>query len=277
MRRIRLVVVATVAAALVFSSVPLAMAGGRGHMRGHRAAYRITKPAVVDTKVVMGVSFDATGVVGPSIAADDASTTVAIEVYGVPVRGHKRPLLTVPAALSSSADIGTLYAATLSLPAAGAYQLVAAVSLGGTVIARSAPRPMLAVLPYRVSKPGVESRKVVTGASFDATGVISPAIAADDASTTVAIRIARVGRHGRLKEPTIVEAVLTGPVGDGTGYSASITLPAKGRYVLVALVVRDGVVLGRSGQREMKAYDPEPAPDPAPDPAPLSTAKPHRH
>jgi hypothetical protein len=35
-------------------------------------------------------------------------------------------------------------------------------------------------------------------------------------------------------------------VGDGTGYSPMLTLPSAGRYVLVAVVMRDDVVLGRS-------------------------------
>jgi hypothetical protein len=182
----------------------------------------------------------------------------------------------VPAALSASADTGTVYAASLSLPAAGEYQLVAAVSLDGIVIARSAPRPVRAVLPYRVSRPCVASHKVTTGVSFDATGVVTPAIAADDASTTVVVRVLHVGRRGRLKEVALVDAVLTGAVGDGTGYSAAITLPAKGKYVLVARVMRDSVVLGRSGQRAVKSYDPAPAPEPVPDPGTATVEKAHR-
>lgn len=260
MRRLKVVAIAAVAVALVFSSVPIASAGMFGRMRGHGAPYRITRPSVASAKVVMGTSFDATGALVPAIAADDASTTVAIEVYGKPVRGHRGPLMSVPAALAASPDTGTTYAATLTLADAGEYQLVAAVSLDGTVIARSKPREIRVVLPYKVTKPRLVSPKVTAGESFDATGVVVPAIAADDASTTVAIRVLKVGRHGRLTAVDSVDAVLTGDVDSGTGYSASLTLADTGKYVLVAVVLRDGVVLGRSAARPVKVRPAEPLP-----------------
>ena len=273
MRRLKFVAIAAVSIALVFSSVPAALAGGRGGMQGgsHRAVapYRVSRPSVGSPTVVMGVSFDATGFLVPAIAADDTSTTVSILVFDA--SGRHRPTLldSVPAALAASLDTGTAYAATMVIPSVGNYLLVAAVSRDGAIIARSKPREIRVVLPYRVTKPRVAAHKVATGVSFDATGEVIPAIAGDDASTTVSVQVMSVGRRHRLTQVAAFDAVLTGPVGDGTGYAAAVTLPTAGKYVLVAVVLRDGVVLGRSGQRPLKAFDAPPV-DPAPvDPAPV--------
>jgi hypothetical protein len=260
MRKTKFAAIAVVAIALVFSSVPMAFAQhGDGH-RGRSAPYRVSRPHLADERVTMGVSFDATGVLTPAIAADDASTTVALEVYGP--AGHGRPALleSVPAALSASPDTGTVYAATLTLSDPGRYLVVAAVSRDGSVIARSKSSEVRIVLPYRLSKPRVVSSRVLTGTSFDATGVVVPAIAADDASTTVSVLVFQTGRRHSRAQVAEVAATLTGAVGGGTGYSASLTLPTAGEYVLVAVVMRDGVVLGRSPEREVRAADVLPAP-----------------
>jgi hypothetical protein len=259
MRRLKSVAVATVAIALVFSSVPLAFAGmhgghGEGRHGRQAAPFSVTRPAVVSEKVVMGTSFDATGLVLPAIAADDTSTTVALQVYG---RGdHGRPALidSISAALSAATDTGTVYSAAVTLPDAGEYTLVAAVSQNGVVVAQSRGREIDVVLPYAVSRPRVVTPKVVTGTAFDATGVVVPSIAADDASTTVSVLVMQVGRHHRQTQVASIDAALS--VADtGTAYTASITLPTAGKYVLVAVVMRDGVVLGRSRGREMRAAD----------------------
>jgi hypothetical protein len=250
MRTCKLMAISVVSIALLLASVPAAFAAP--HVRHHPAPYRVSKPSVPAEHVTMGLSFETTGVLVPAIAADDTSTTVAIEVYGRTSHGRSILVATVPAALSASADTGTVYDAIVTLPAAGPYGLVAAVSLSGSVVARSAARPVFAMLPYRVSTPRLASGRVVAGTSFDATGVVVPSIAADDASTTVSILVMRVGRRGRLTQVDSVAAALTGPVGDGTGYDASITLSSAGRYVLVAVVMQDGVVVGRSGQRPVR-------------------------
>jgi hypothetical protein len=257
MRRIRCVAIAAVAVALVFSSVPAAFARQRHARQWSPPPFRITRPRLASDRVVMGVSFEATGLVLPAIAPDDASTTVAVEVYG-PARHRITPLLdVVPATLAAASDTGTVYDATLTLPDPGEFLLVAAVSQNGVVVARSAPREVRVVLPYKVSRPRILSHKVDTGASFEASGVVLPAIAGDDASTTVAVLVLQRsrGRHPVLSQVASFDAVLTGPVGDGTGYSATVTLPTAGKYVLVAVVTRDGAVLGRSCETEMKARD----------------------
>jgi hypothetical protein len=250
------VAVAAVAIALVFASVPGAFAFNRGS-GARRAPYRVSKPTLASERVVMGVPFETTGSILPAIAADDASTTVAIEVYGPGKHRGLQVLDVVPATLAASPDTGTVYDATLTLPNPGEFLLVAAVSRDGSVIARSAPRPVRVVLPYKVSKPRVVSHKVDTGASFETSGVVFPAIAGDDTSTTVTILVLQrgTGRRHALAQVASFDAVLTGPVGDGTGFSATVTLPTAGKYILVTVVMRDGAVLGRSSQTEMKVRD----------------------
>jgi hypothetical protein len=253
MRNLKLMAISAVSIALVLASAPAAFAAPHGRQRVHPAPYRISRPSVVTDHVTMGVSFEATGVVVPAIAADDASTTVAIKVYGLPGRGLPKLVSTVPAALSAGVTTGTAYDASVTLPGAGPYELVAVVSVDGSVVARSTARPLLSTLPYRISKPHLASGRVVAGVSFDATGVVVPAIAGDDASTTVSVLVMRVGRRQHLTRIATVGAALTGSVGTGTGYDASVTLSTAGRYVFVAVVMRDGVVLGRSGQRPVRA------------------------
>lgn len=256
MRKLRWVTIVGVTVALVMASVPGAFAFGRG-FGSRRAPFRVSKPRLVADRVVMGVSFEATGLILPAIAPDDSSTTVAVEVYGPGTHRGLQVLDAVPAALSAAADTGTVYDATLTLPDAGEFLLVAAVSRDGSVIARSAPRPVRVVLPYRVSKPRVLSHKVDTGSAFEASGVVLPAIAGDDASTTVSVLVLQKGKGRRhpIVQVASFDAVLTGAVGDGTGYSAMVTLPTAGKYILVAVVTRDGVVLGRSRQAEVRASD----------------------
>lgn len=215
--------------------------------------YRVSKPRVNSVKVVMGVSFEATGVIVPAIAVDDVSTTVAVSIYRLPKRGHAILVDSADAVLSSVSEGATAYSASITLPESGDYALVAAASRDGVAVARSSARRVFAALPYEVSRPRTDLHKVTAGTAFDATGVVVPGIAADDASTTVEVRVFKVGRHGRLALVDTVVAVLTGPVDEGTGYSASITLAERGQYVLVAVVVNDGVVLGRSGGRELHA------------------------
>jgi hypothetical protein len=251
MRRARFVAIAAVSIALVFSSVPLAFAGRHGGFRGHPVPYRISKPSVATNHVVMGVSFDATGLIVPGIAADDTSTSVAVEVYSIGKHGRPALVTAAPAALSAAADTRTVYAASLTMPQAGPYLLVAAVSRDGVVVARSAARPVFAALPYEVSRPRMVSPQGVAGVSFDATGVVVPGIAADEASTTVSVLVLQRGRRHSVTQVASFDATLTA-VDAGTGYAASVTLPTSGKYVLVAVVMRDGVVLGRSGERPLK-------------------------
>lgn len=278
MRARRLTLVAVLAAALVFASVPMALARGGGHGWGRRPApYRVSKPSVPSQRVVMGVSFESTGVVIPPIAADDTSTTVVIKVYTPGKHGRLVSVSTVDAVLSPAADAtATVYDAFVTLPSAGKYALVAVVMRDGSPLATSAPRPVTAVLPYKVSRPRLVSHRVDEGTSFDATGVVTPALGADDPSS-LAILVYKVGRHGRLSLVATAAASFTGPVDEGTGYAASLMLPTAGKYVLVAVLSNADVVVGRSAGVQMRAKrvpvvepvpDPEPTPDPAPDPAP---------
>lgn len=257
MRNLKLMAISAVSVALVLASAPGALAAPRGRQHVRPAPYRVSEPGVVTGHVTMGVSFEATGVVVPAIAADDTSTTVAIQVYGLPARGLPKLVSTVPAVLSAAVTTGTVYDASVILPEAGPYELVAAVSYEGSVVARSAARPMVAVLPYKVSAPRVVTPRVAMGISFDATGVVVPAIAAEDTSTTVSVLVYQRRRANDLTLVDTFDAALTGDVvvgtGTGTGYDASVTLSSAGRYVLVAVVMNDGVLLGRSGQRPVRA------------------------
>ena len=146
-----------------------------------------------------------------------------------------------------------MYDAAVTLTGEGQFMLSAIVVRDDTVLARSTGRPVRAVLPYRISKPRVESRVATAGVSFDATGVVVPGIATDDPDTTVSVIAYKVGRRGKLTKVDSFEAVNTGLVGEGSGYSASVTLPSAGRYVLVAVVMRDGTILGHSTHRPMRA------------------------
>jgi hypothetical protein len=232
--------------------------------------YKVSKPKVASHKVAMGFSFETSGVVLPAIAVDDLATTVAVEVYSVPKHGRPVLVATVPAALSAGVEAETVYAAMVTLPEAGEYRLVAVVSRDGAVLARSKAREMHALLPYKVSKPRIASCEVETGVSFEASGVVLPAIATDDAVTKVSVLVFEVGRRHKLTQVASFDAVLTGPVGEGTGYSAAVTLPTDGKFVLVAVVTRDSVVLGRSGQRCVKSFTPLPV-------VPASPAESDRH
>jgi hypothetical protein len=255
MRARTVTMVAILSVALVFASAPAALARHSG-FGGRSAPYRISKPSIPSAHVVMGVSFETTGVLTPTIQGDDTST-VSIRVFRL--QDHRRPFLvdTVVAAISSSPDAtGTAYDASITLPRAGAYALVAVVLRDGRAIASSAPRPVFAALPYQVSRPSVLSRRVTAGDSFDATGVVTPAIAADGTPSSVTVFVYRIGRHGRLSKVATATAGLTGAVGEGTGYSVTLSLPSAGTYVLVAVLSADDVVLGRSLRTTMRAVKP---------------------
>jgi hypothetical protein len=249
MRISRSMTAAALAVALVFSSASIVLAAPRRPVPKPKPAYRITKPHVASAKVTVGVAFDATGVVMPTITSDD--TTVVIEVrrlYGTHMGGV---LMRVPAVLSSAATTGTLYTASVKLTSSGEFALAAVVRHDGKTVMRTTGRPVRAVLPYRVTKPRVLHARVVAGASFVATGVVIPGIDPADLTTTVSVVTYKVGRRGKLTKVARFDAVNTGAAGTGSGYSASVSLPSAGRYVLVGVVMRDGIVLGRSTQRPM--------------------------
>jgi hypothetical protein len=249
MRRLGYVAIAVLGIALLVPSADVALAA----RRPLAMPCRVSAPRVASPKVVVGAAFDATGVVVPAIAADDASTTVSVIAYRVGKRARLTRVGVFEAALTGPAGAGTGYAASLTLPGAGPYALVAVVVRDGVVLGRSTRRPVQAVLPYKVSPVRVARPKVAAGVAFDATGAVMPAIADDDASTTVSVVVYRVGRGNRLVQVGAFDAALTGSVGAGTGYAASVTLPSAGSYVLVAVVSRDGIVLGRSAPRPIKA------------------------
>lgn len=257
MRVGKLALSVALATALVFGSVPAALAGGSSSSHSRHSShsvpvirYRITKPKVAQPKVTAGVPFDATGVVLPTIAADDTSTAVSIAVYRLQGYHRSTPVLTVPATLSSAPGTGTAYAATLNVADAGAYGIVAIVTKDGRVVATSEARPVIAALPYKVTAPHAATRPVV-GVAFEASGSVCPTIAADDTSTTVSVLAYQRGRHGKLTQVGSFDTTLSAAT-PGTAYVASVTLPAAGSYTLVAVVQRDGQVLGRSSAREVR-------------------------
>jgi hypothetical protein len=216
--------------------------------------YRIGKARLASPKVTMGVSFEASGVIMPAIALDDVATTVAVSIYRLRKKGAPVLVGSADAALSSVSETVTAYTASITLPESGDYALVAVVSRDGLVLARSTARRVCAALAYKVARPRLERRRVTAGAAFDATGVVVPGIAADDLSTTVEVRVYKLGRHGRRALVDTVGATLTGPAGEGTAYSASVTIAERGTYVLVAVVVRGGVAYGRSSGRELRVF-----------------------
>jgi hypothetical protein len=213
--------------------------------------YRVTGPRVASRVVHVGDSFEASGSVIPTIAPDDVATTVALEVLRL---GDGRPykVATVPATLTGPVGKGTGYSAMLSLPKPGEYALVAVVMRDGNVVGRSDRRPILAVLPYRVSKPRVASSVVATGTDFDATGSVVPTITPED-NASVFIQVFRMRPRGARSLVSTVTASFTGPVGKGTGYSATLSLPSTGSYVLVAVVYKGDTLVGRSEGRPMLA------------------------
>jgi hypothetical protein len=275
MRVSRTVLIASLAFALALASATVAFgygfrpgAGGYGGPGRGRivAPYKVTKPSVPAEHVVMSVSFETTGLVKPPIAADDASTTVAIQVYGFGQRMRPVLLQTVPAALSPSPDTSaTVYEAPITLPKAGAYFMVAVVSKDGVMVSRSARRPVFAMLPYKISKIRVASSRVATDTSFDATMVVTPAIPGDS-SAIVTVHAYRCGARGRASEVASVTAAPTGPVGAGTGYLATFSFSTPGKYTLVAVLTQGGVVVGKSQAREVRMFG-------APVPAPVSAGR----
>ncbi len=265
MRVSRTMLAGVLVGSLVLSSATVAFAfgrgGGPGTSRGHdrgrgriTAPYKVTKPSVPGERVTMGVSFETTGLVTPAIAADDASTTVSIHVFGAGRRMRPELLQTVAASLSPSADASsTIYEASITLPSAGEYFLVAVVSKDGAMVSRSALRPVRAVFPYRISRLSVASSKVATDTSFDATMVVTPAIPGDS-SAVVTVYAYRCGWRGGASEVASVTAIATGPLGDGTGYTATFSFATPGRYRLVAVLTQDGVVVGKSRPREVCVF-----------------------
>jgi len=228
---------------------------GRSPVRPMTAVlpYRVTGPRVARPVVRAGVQFEASGSVVPTIDLSDASIAVAVRVFSVGKRGALSQVATVPATLTGPAGNGTGYAASLSLPKAGAYALDTIVTDGGVIAGRSGLRSMTALLPYVVTTPRVKRPVVPVGVAFDASGSVVPTIAPDDTTTTVAVRVFAIGRHGKMALVTSVAATLTGPAGKGTGYDASITFPKPGSYALQAIVLCGGEVLGRSELRLMLA------------------------
>jgi len=251
MRISRSMTAAALAVALVFSSASIVLAAPRRPVHKPKPAYRITKPHVASAKVTVGTAFDTTGVVMPTITSDD--TTVVIEVRRLNGKKIGGVLMTVPAVLSAAPTTGTLYTASVTLTSPGEFALAAVVRHDGKTVMRTTGRPVRAVLPYRVTKPRVLKARVTAGVSFDATGVVMPTIAPDDQTTTVTVVAYKVGRRGKLTMVASFVALNTGVVGSGSGYSASVTLPSAGRYVLVGVVTHDGIVLGRSARRPMLA------------------------
>jgi len=228
---------------------------GRSPMRVMSAVlpYQVRGPFVARSVVRAGVQFDATGSVLPTIDGSDPTLAVTVRVFSIGNRGALSQVATVAATLTGPVGNGTGYAASLSLPKAGAYVLDAVLTDGGAVAGRSGYRPMTALLPYVVTKPRVAKTVVPTGIAFDASGSVVPTIALDDTATTVAVRVFKIGPRGRLFQTASFAATLTGPAGSGTGYDASVTLSKPGAYALQAVVLRDGVVLGRSDLRIMLA------------------------
>ena len=215
--------------------------------------YRVTGPRVARSVVRAGVQFEASGSVVPTIDLSDVSIAVAVRVFSVGKRGALSQVATVPGTLTGPVGNGTGYAASVALPKAGAYVLDTIVTDGGVIAGRSGLRAMTALLPYVVTTPHVKRPVVPAGVAFDASGSVGPTIALDDTATTVAVRVFRIGRHGKLSLVASVAATLTGPAGKGTGYDASVTLSKPGSYALRAVVLRGGEVLGRSELRLMLA------------------------
>ena len=71
-----------------------------------------------------------------------------------------------PATLTGPAGNGTGYAASLSLPKAGAYALDTIVTDGGVIAGRSELRSMTALLPYVVTTPRVKRPVVPVGVAL---------------------------------------------------------------------------------------------------------------
>ncbi len=269
MRTRRSVLALLVVVAFLTALAPVAVAQGdsrgerpdrRGRCDRIRPLYRVTKPHVVRPVVVAGATFEASGSVMPTITAGDTSTTVAILV----LKGgkHARPAVvsTVPATLTEGARRGTGYTASLSLPGEGRWALVAVVLKDGVIVGRSEPRDMKARLPYRLTKPRVARSSVVASTTFEASGSVVPTIPAGDGAT-VAILVMKPGRCSRASVVATVPATLTENACRGTGYQASLSLPTTGRWTLVAVVMKDGTILGRSEPRMIKARAAAPCAD----------------
>lgn len=225
---------------------------GRSRPRYVRAIlpYTVSKPHVASMFAVQGIQFDATGSIAPAIPGADPSYALALQVLSRGRHGASQVATADATFTGLDADGNTGYTASLSLPSAGSYSIVAVLTHDGVVVGRSKAREMVAKLPYVVSRPRVASFLQTAGTPFDATGTVKPALAPDDTSTTVAIQVFKLGRHARPSRVATVDGGFTGLDADGnTSYSASITIADAGRYALVTVVSRDGIVIGRSCAR----------------------------
>jgi hypothetical protein len=237
---------------------------GRSKAREVRAVlpYTVSRPRVEKKAVVQGMPFDATGTISPGIPVGDPSFAVAILVFQEGKHGAGSQVATVDGSFTGpDADGNTGYTASVTLPSAGEYQLVAVVTQNGAIVGRSGAREMVAKLPFKVSGPHVASWMQTTDTPFDATGSISPALAPDDTSTTVAVQVFKLGwRHASVLANTVTGS-FTGLDADGnTGYTASITITDPGAYALVTVLTRDGIVIGRSCPRLVFVSGSQPAP-----------------
>jgi hypothetical protein len=247
MRTARTVLAAVLAASLVLAAAPAAMAVSKPVPRRH-PLYKVSVPRVASRVVKMDVPFEASGSVLPTVAPD---ATVTVQVFGIGARG-RRFFEKEFVATTAPAARGTSYSAQVSLPGAGAYALIAVVRKGGKVVACSGTRMMKAVLPYRISIPRVARSVVATGVAFEASGSVVPTIGPGD-TATVALQVFRVNLRGGHLNPSGVADIAATVTGDGSGYSALVTLPKVGVYALVAVVKMDGKVVGRSAPRIVTA------------------------
>lgn len=249
MRKARAVLAMALAMALVLAVSPVAVASATtGRPAPVVFPYRVSQPHVVRPAVVAGTAFDVTGSVCPTITAGD-TTTIVLKMFKLPSCSQST---TVAATFTGPVGKGTGWTASVTLPTAGAYQIVALALKDGVLVGKSQPLCMIATFPYRVTRPHVANTVVHVGDAFDATGSVCPTIAPDDPSTTVALKVIRRG-DCRPHEVASVPATLTGPVGKGTGYKATLSFSAPGEYALVAVVLRNGMELGRSEHTVMVA------------------------
>ena len=251
MRLIRLATVGLLAAALLPVSVPVAAA---------RPVSKAPVPPVVRARVTapraprsvtVGVVFEATGSVTPSISADDTNSAVTIQVFKWTGRMAGWSKVSTASA-GFTGPVGTKstgYSASLSLADAGSYGLAAVFTRAGKVVARSDLSVIVVKPAFRVSAPHVAKAVVPVGTTFVATGSVSPTSPAGD---TLGIRVFKwAGRSGWSQVATVSAALTPGDV--TTAYGASLSLPEIGNYALVAVLKNGDAVVASSEMRPMVA------------------------
>lgn len=246
----RFVAVALVAV-LATALVPGVAFAGKASV-ARRSKVFVSQPRAARGSFRVGESFVATGFVTPAVPSDTTTTSVVVKVYKVGRRGRLSAIVNAGAVFTGPAKGGTGYSAAVSIPEAGTFLMQAVVNQSGRQVAASAIGPVRAIPAMTLSKLQIVNAPARALVPFQVTGVVAPGA---DAATGVTVRVTRLNVDGSVTEVTSAAASLTGPSGNGTAYSAVLTVANAGTYLLSAIGTKNGVPVGWSEVRPFEVRD----------------------